>query len=191
VSDLLAAEKAKYDQIWRKSRGAYSASCPEVIFLSTRLPNEHLVVGDWLIVGSGDGTGYRWLQNKQKRKLWACDLSSVVGSFYPRNYFVACPAHAIPHPTNRFDAVLCIDVIEHIPPDLVRPSIAEMMRVLRPGGSLFIQARCAPSVFAPGLHLTVENHIWWRGVFSEVGKIQWGLRTSLDEAAQIRKDNVA
>lgn len=42
----------------------------------------------------------------------------------------------IPFATNTFDGILCIEVIEHIPD--TEKTIAEMVRVLKPGGKLII-----------------------------------------------------
>jgi hypothetical protein len=46
------------------------------------------------------------------------------------------PAHDLPVPDEAYDAVLCTQVLEHVPnPDAV---IAELFRVLRPGGRLYL-----------------------------------------------------
>jgi hypothetical protein len=46
------------------------------------------------------------------------------------------PAHDLPVPDAAYDAVLCTQVLEHVPnPDAV---IAELYRVLRPGGRLYL-----------------------------------------------------
>ena len=46
------------------------------------------------------------------------------------------PAHDLPVPDGAYDAVLCTQVLEHVPnPDAV---IAELHRVLRPGGRLYM-----------------------------------------------------
>lgn len=50
--------------------------------------------------------------------------------------FTCGPAESIPYPNGYFDAILLLDVLEHVPaPDLV---VAEMYRVLRPGGELIV-----------------------------------------------------
>jgi SAM-dependent methyltransferase len=52
--------------------------------------------------------------------------------------FVACGAEALALPSNSFDIVTLLDVIEHIHDDEERFAIAEARRVLRPGGRLVI-----------------------------------------------------
>ncbi len=45
---------------------------------------------------------------------------------------------AIPFPVNRFDVVMCSFMIFHMPEDVQRKGFAEIARVLKPGGYLFI-----------------------------------------------------
>ena len=60
----------------------------------------------------------------------------------------AGPATALPHPPDHFDAVTCLDVLEHVP-EGERPAVlAEIHRVLKPGGRLIIQVpHAGPSRF--------------------------------------------
>jgi len=60
----------------------------------------------------------------------------------------------LPYPDRTFDAILSNEVIEHVQDD--RAAVAEMARVLRPGGRLL--------VFCPNRWYPVETHgIYWRG----------------------------
>lgn len=45
---------------------------------------------------------------------------------------------AIPFPDNRFDVVMCSFMIFHMPDDVQKNGIAEISRVTKPGGHLFI-----------------------------------------------------
>ncbi|HLJ69499.1 MAG TPA: methyltransferase domain-containing protein [Chloroflexota bacterium] len=54
----------------------------------------------------------------------------------PRAIFTRGPADRIPHPDGFFDAVLLLDVLEHVPEE--GPVVAEIARVLRPGGQLIL-----------------------------------------------------
>jgi len=53
-----------------------------------------------------------------------------------RRVDIVAPAHELPVPEGSFDAVICTQVLEHVaePADV----LAELFRVLRPGGRLFI-----------------------------------------------------
>jgi ubiquinone/menaquinone biosynthesis C-methylase UbiE len=62
---------------------------------------------------------------KAKRK--GADVSFKVGSIAN-----------IPFPDNRFDTVLCSFMIFHMPEDIRRKGLAEIFRVLKSGGSLFV-----------------------------------------------------
>lgn len=61
---------------------------------------------------------------------------------------------ALPYADNSFDTVFSNEVIEHVADD--RHAVAEMVRVTRPGGRVFI--------FCPNRWYPVEQHgIYWRG----------------------------
>lgn len=49
------------------------------------------------------------------------------------------PADDLPFDDESFDCVTCVEVLEHIPCELWRRSLAEMRRVLRPGGRLVLR----------------------------------------------------
>ncbi len=67
---------------------------------------------------------------------------------------------AIPRPDASFDAIMCIEVLEHLP----EPSkaIAEFSRLLKPGGHLVITAPfCSLTHFAPYHYCTGFNRYWY------------------------------
>jgi SAM-dependent methyltransferase len=51
---------------------------------------------------------------------------------------VAADALALPFPDRSFDAILCLETIEHIPPPTLPAFAAEMARVLAPGGQILV-----------------------------------------------------
>ncbi len=62
----------------------------------------------------------------------------------------------LPFATDSFDLILSNEVLEHVADD--RACAAEMVRVTRPGGRIFI--------FAPNRWYPVEQHgIYWRGQY--------------------------
>lgn len=56
----------------------------------------------------------------------------------PDAAFLASGASALPFPSNTFDVVTLLDVIEHIPDNDERRVMKEARRVLRPGGRLVV-----------------------------------------------------
>lgn len=68
---------------------------------------------------------------------------------------------AIPVEDRSFDAVLCTEVLEHVPrPDL---AITEFSRILKPGGKLIITAPfCSQTHFAPYHFCTGFNVYWYQ-----------------------------
>ena len=66
----------------------------------------------------------------------------------PAAQLSAGPATALPHPSGHFDAVICLDMLEHVPGPERAAVLAEIHRVLKPGGRLIIQVpHAGPSSF--------------------------------------------
>lgn len=82
------------------------------------------------------------------------DLERAV-SAHQRSERIACAAgENLPFPSACFDLVFSNEVIEHVRDD--RKAVAEMVRVLRPGGRL--------ALFCPNRGYPFETHgIYWRG----------------------------
>ena len=62
--------------------------------------------------------------------------------------FVAAGAQAIPFEAGRFDLALMLKSLHHVPLDMLDPALAEVHRVLRPGGLLYV----SEPVFAGALN---------------------------------------
>jgi SAM-dependent methyltransferase len=85
-----------------------------------------------LDVGAGEGP-YRELFHHVRYESTDWEHSVHPGA---RHVDHVGPAHDLPVPDEAYDAVLCTQVLEHVPnPDAV---IAELFRVLRPGGRLYL-----------------------------------------------------
>jgi SAM-dependent methyltransferase len=67
---------------------------------------------------------------------------------------------AIPEPDSSFDAIMCIEVLEHLPNPI--QVIQEFARLLRPGGHLILTAPCCSLThFAPYHFTTGFNRYWY------------------------------
>lgn len=93
--------------------------------------------------GGGDGKGLQTGKWDQSRLDIVCDIT------------------AIPEPDASFDAVLCVEVFEHLPEPL--GALDELVRLLRPGGHLVLTAPfCAFTHFAPFFFNTGFSEYWHR-----------------------------
>jgi SAM-dependent methyltransferase len=82
----------------------------------------------------------------------------------------------IPEPDASFDAVLCVEVLEHLP-DPIR-ALRELTRLLRPGGVLIATAPfCSLTHFSPYFYYTGYSRYFYQHWLSELGyeieDMQW------------------
>lgn len=81
---------------------------------------------------------------------------------------IVCDITAIPEPNASFDAIMCIEVLEHLPrPDL---AIKEFARLLKPGGKLILSAPfCSLTHYAPFHFCTGFNKYWYQTHLTDNG----------------------
>mmetsp|Transcript_29560 Transcript_29560/g.49699 ORF Transcript_29560/g.49699 Transcript_29560/m.49699 type:complete len:329 (-) Transcript_29560:1379-2365(-) len=98
------------------------------------------------------------------------------------------PLHSTKSETDKFDLVLCTDVLEHVPLENVEESVATLARLTKPGGHLFLVIAHDPSkhenhaersnVAQAGLnndikvHETVQPRAWWIEILQRHGLIE-------------------
>lgn len=84
------------------------------------------------------------------------------------NTDIVCDISRIPEPDSSFDAVLCTEVLEHVPdPALV---LAELARLTRPGGRVILSAPFGSFThFAPYHFCTGLSRYWYEHHLSKLG----------------------
>ena len=66
---------------------------------------------------------------------------------------IVCDIVNIPEPDGAFDAVMCVEVLEHLPEPIA--ALRELARLLRPGGILIVTAPfCSMTHFSPYFYHT-------------------------------------
>ena len=132
---------------------------------------------DILEIGAGSGDALRSLvEQRDSVRIVALDLSpSALAAVKARNQDRVVPALgdalALPFGHNTFDAVVCFEVIEHLPD--VAAAVDEMLRVLRRPGYLVFGLPNHGSLWTP-----IEDAIRGRrrlafGVDGRLGALRW------------------
>lgn len=71
--------------------------------------------------------------------------------------------------------VVCIDVLEHIEPDMIENVLDDLQRVTLKGGYFTVSTRLAAKILKDGrnAHLIVENFEWWTEKLAQRFEIEW------------------
>lgn len=74
---------------------------------------------------------------------------------------IVCDIIAIPEPDASYDAILCVEVFEHLPNPFL--ALQEFSRLCKPGGKLILTAPfCAFTHFAPHFYHTGFSPYWYK-----------------------------
>ena len=81
---------------------------------------------------------------------------------------LVCDITEIPEPDESFDAVMCIEVFEHLPEPV--NALRELVRLTKPGGSLILTAPfCSLTHFAPFHFASGLSRFWYEHWAKEFG----------------------
>jgi ubiquinone/menaquinone biosynthesis C-methylase UbiE len=117
-----------------------------------------LLKGKILDAGSGEGYGVD-IMRKAGLDAWGMDLSPEVVEMTSSRYgayFKTGSITEIPYPDQTFDAVTCMEVIEHIPEEQAIIALRDVFRILKPGGTLILSTPNAKNTPPQG---TNEYHL--------------------------------
>jgi SAM-dependent methyltransferase len=119
----------------------YRASCSHLVYVSQ--DNE-------AYDGRGDGLGGHIPS-------WTYGPSDIV-----------CDICSIPRPDNSFDAILCTEVLEHVPDPVA--ALTELARLVRPGGRMILSAPFVSFThFAPYHYCTGFSRYWYEHHLRSLG----------------------
>ena len=95
-------------------------------------------------------------------------LGLQTGTWDQSNLDIVSDITAIPESDGSFDAIMCVEVLEHVPdPDA---ALRELSRLLRPGGYLVATAPfCSLTHFSPHHYYTGFTENWWRLMLARHG----------------------
>ena len=132
----MEAEKASYDELWR----AKLRTPPTVVPLRFSAAVAELAGGARVLdVGCGRGVGHDLLAKRYREVHGVDGTEAALAQARARGTaarVVDLDAGRLPYPDAHFDAVLLLDVIEHLIDPA--PIVAEIARILRPGGQAVV-----------------------------------------------------
>jgi ubiquinone/menaquinone biosynthesis C-methylase UbiE len=101
------------------------------------------------ILDVGCGTGAMSVRLKRWGRVVSADFSPLALEFSRRRgltHLVGADAMRLPFASDRFDAVIAMDMLEHLPDD--RRALCEFHRVLRPGGRVLATIPAYPHLWS-------------------------------------------
>lgn len=175
---LLETERDKYERMWNES--SYSNWSPGEAAVGTFVGIVPWAQDDSL-VDLGCGTGRAGLVlSKLGFNVTLLDFCQRAVQATHLPFVEACLWDL---PFMRFDWIYCVDVLEHIPPEMVDQVLQQMAKITNKGGYLQIalfEDHCGKTI-GETLHLTLESPEWW---LAQIGK-HWPV-TYIKDSRDIR-----
>lgn len=157
----------RLDEVYPERSNTYDVyNRPEALLRELKRLPRHVAI---LEIGAGGGFLLAELEDEGFEDLTATDITTTaieeIGRRAPTAHRVLADGEALPFRDESFDVAISSDVIEHLPD--ARRHIAEVARVLRPGGLYFIKTpnrRAADAFYrARGLY---DSYFWHPSMFT-------------------------
>lgn len=176
MTQLLQAERDKYERMWAIPE--YRENSPGESAVDAFLQSVSWTHGDSVLdLGCGTGRASLRLANAGLRPTLV-DITPAALDAHVRDSglpFVEASLWDLPATLEPTDWLFCIDVLEHLPSDLVDMALREMVaRTLK--GGMFDIALCHDSWgerIGECLHLTVKDHLWWSKKIAPLWSVQY------------------
>jgi ubiquinone/menaquinone biosynthesis C-methylase UbiE len=110
------------------------------------------------VLDAGCGAGYVSAEFSPQLKLIGVDIETEAIDFCKKNRqgkFLVAPLENLPFDKNTFDLILFTNAIEHL--ENPHPALAELTRVLKPGGKILVTTENCANVF-----WILLEHTWYR-----------------------------
>jgi len=176
---VLEKERDKYRRMW--ALPIYRLNSPgerAVPMFLTHVPWQE---GDTVIdLGCGTGrAGVELAQNGLRVTLLDLCMEALDPGVLLRIPFIEASLWDIPRWIGAFDWIYCVDVLEHIPPEIIGTVLDQMAVLTKSGG--FLQIACfrdgCGRMIGEDLHLTLNSPDWWRKKIAERWEITQDLTT--------------
>lgn len=151
-------------------RGFETSMLGEMKRVRRRMAGDLAAARSVLDVGCGGARMAGHLTGEGREDVWGIDPSpymlNAAAENWPELNLKQGVMEALPFPEQRFDGVSVIFVFHEMPPPYARQGLAEVARVLRPGGRLVV-AEPSPAHYDAGL-LEAIRRFGWRGAYFNV-----------------------
>lgn len=136
--------------------------------------SQQAVVESILEVGCGNGKFLRQLMasSPEVKRIVGVDIIDPRTMLpqdildHPGSEWITAYGHDLPFPDNSFDLVSIAHVLHHLQPDLLEATLAEMQRVLKPGGEFMI---C--EMFCDDLSDPQMSHVYYHHWIAEIDRL--------------------
>lgn len=160
----METEKELYTRIWKSGKYGSSGTVGKAY--------NSLVDIDGSILDVGCGKGDFVARMRHARvEVYGCDITLAGIAHDLPGIFTEVPSIATMYQDDKFDHVVSMDFLEHLPEEEVRPTLEEFKRISTDTNYHWIC--CRPDVmgakYGAVLHKTVKPMTWWRGEFLEAG----------------------